>query len=145
MVEAYDTLLILSGMGIPSFSCRGATQTLTPIQAALDQRRSVNGELLDLSYNQFRKYISKITCTDIESPSLDQIWPGAEIEIGCICELTYLTTRGSAGREAVSGSTVIRGDYTVYRPVLAMLVTSFSLQHDEYGRAIAWELDSEEI
>jgi hypothetical protein len=57
-----DTLLVLTGIGIPDYSARGLTQTLEPIEAALSQRRTVNGGLKDLSFAQFRKYKSSISC-----------------------------------------------------------------------------------
>jgi len=38
---------------VPPYSARGLTQTLTPIAAAANMRRTINGELLDLSAGQF--------------------------------------------------------------------------------------------
>ena len=56
-----DTLLVLTGIGIPDYSERGLTQTLEPVEAAISLRRMVNGGPKDLSFAQFRKYKSTIS------------------------------------------------------------------------------------
>jgi hypothetical protein len=81
------TLLTLSGIGIPEYSARGLTQTLEPIDAAHQTRRTVNGELDDLSYAQFRKYKSTISGNDQEPPAVDGVWPGRVVTVECVTEL----------------------------------------------------------
>ena len=56
---------------MPPYSARGLTQTLEPIEASVQLRRTVNGALADLSYEPFRKYKSTISCQDQEPPAVD--------------------------------------------------------------------------
>ena len=138
-------VLTLSGIGVPPYSVRGATQTLQPIEAAQQLRRTINGLLVDLSRAEFRKYRSTITCTDQQPPAIDGVWPGKVVTVGCISELSYKTAGGAAGRSVVSGSSRIEGDYTFYRPQLTMRIVSFSQDTDEYGASVSWSLELEEV
>ena len=137
--------LTLSGIGVPPYSVRGATQTLQPIDAAQQLRRTINGALVDISRAEFRKYRSTITCTDQQPPAVDGVWPGQIVTVGCISELSYKTAGGVAARAVVSGSSRTEGDYTFYRPQLTMRVVSFSQDTDEYGASVAWSLELEEV
>jgi hypothetical protein len=139
------TILVISGPGIPTYSARGLTQTLDPIEASAVVGRTVNGALIDLSPPQMRKYTSTISCTDQESPALDGIWPGMQLTVDCVTELGYLTAGGSPQRTVVSGSSRVSGAWTYYRPQLVMLVTNYSVSRDEWGAAVDWTLDLEEI
>lgn len=141
----YLTLLEIIGIDIPPYASRGLTQTLEPIDQAKQNRRTVNGALKDISAIQFQKYKSTISCTDQQSPGLDGIWPGLAITVRCVAELSYETGSGSPERDVVSGSSRIEGSWTFYRPELEMRVMSYSMQTDEYGAAIGWQLDLEEI
>jgi hypothetical protein len=137
------TLLVLSVGGVPLYSARGLSQTLQPISAATVTRRTINGTLVDLSVDKFHKYASKITCTDVEAPALDGIFPGMEVTVDCVVEL--VTSSGTINRTAVDGSARTVGAYTVYRPQLDMVVTGFNQTLSEYERSVQWELDLEEI
>jgi len=139
-----ETLLILSGMGIPLYSARGLTQTLEPIEASANLRRTINGNLRDLSFEQFRKYKTKISCTDQRAPAIDGIFAGMEVEVHCVHELCYPLS-GSAQRTAVSGSERTEGDFVFYRPVLTMLITGVQSATDEYNADVQWELELEEV
>jgi hypothetical protein len=44
-------------------------------------RRTINGELHDLSLPQFRKYRSTISCTDKSIPAIDGVFPGTEVTV----------------------------------------------------------------
>jgi len=140
---ANDALLVLSS-GIPLYPARGLTQTLAPIQAAENLRRSINGVLIDLSYDQFRKYASTISCTDREAPSLDGVFPGLEVTVACVAELSY-PEGGSPTRPVVSGSERSEGGFVFYRPVLDMRVMAISVSTDEYAADTQWSMDLEEI
>ena len=63
-------MLTLSGIGVPPYSARGASQTLEPIQASQQLRRTINGELIDISRAEFRKYRSTISCVDQQPPAV---------------------------------------------------------------------------
>lgn len=143
ITETEPTLLRITGIGIAPYSARGLTQTLTPISAQSHMRRTVNGVLKDLSKEQFRKFKSTISGNDLQSPPFSGIWSGMPVTVECVAQLAYVA--GSAERPAVSGSTYTDGGASYFRPILEMLVVSWSIQEDEYGRAVSWSLDLEEI
>ena len=138
-------VLILSGIGVPPYSARGASQTLEPIASSQQLRRTINGELIDISRAAFRKYRSTISCVDQQPPAIDGVWPGRVLTVGCISELSYLTAGGAPARPLVSGSSRTEGDYTFYRPSLTMRVVAFSQDTDEYGAVVSWSLQLEEV
>jgi hypothetical protein len=138
-------LLVITGIGVSPYSARGLTQTLTPIAQASQLRRTVNGALVDLSVAGLRKYASTISCTDADAPALNNVWPGAQVTVDCVPELSYLTSGGSAARTIVTGSSRVEGAYTFYRPRLTMRVIAYSIQRDEYGGTTGWQLDLEEV
>jgi hypothetical protein len=141
-----DTLLTITGFGTLLYQARGLTQTLEVIKAANSQERVISGALTDISGDQFRKYISTITCTDSTAPPLDNLFPGMEVEVGCACPLCYKTGNpGSPGRPEVSGSSYGEGEYTFYRPVLTMLVRDVKLSFDEWQADIRWQIFLEEV
>ena len=139
-----NTWLVLSSMGVPLYSARGLSQTLEPIDGSKSMRRSINGILTDVSHDQFRKYKSKISCTDQRSPAFDGIWPGMTVVVDCIAYLSYPTT-GSPQRTVVAGSSFTEGSFIFYRPQLTMMVTANSAQTDEWDANVPWELELEEI
>lgn len=137
------TLLVLEGMGVTLYSARGLTQTLTPIAEATALERSINMELINFSDDESKLYASKITCTDQNVPAIDGIWPGDQITVSCVCELSY-PTGGSPSRTVVAGSSRTEGSFTFYRPQLEMTVTGLSILNPEYDASVGWELDLEE-
>lgn len=139
------TLLVISGPGMPPYAARGLTQTLDPVSASGVVARTVNGGLINLSPSQMQKYKSTISCTDMDSPALDGIWPGQALTVDCVPELAYLTAGGSPERTVVPGSSRVAGAWTWYRPRLEMMVVNYSERTDEYGAAVEWQLDLEEI
>jgi hypothetical protein len=145
MSDNYFTLLVLDGQGLPPYSGRGITQTLDPIGQAANMRRTVNGDLKDISFSGFRKYKSQLSCNDQLAPALDGVWPGQTVQVDCISELSYKTAGGSAQRTPVPGSSRKEGLYTYYRPRLTMKVMDYSVSTDEYGAQVGWQLALEEI
>jgi len=139
------TVLDIAPFGVPPYSIRGASEDLEPIDAASAYRRTINGTLVDLAHDQFQKFKVTITCSDQQAPALDNVWPGQEVTVNCITELCYLTGVGSASRYAVSGSLREEGDFTFYRPVLDMMVLSYTQSRDEYGNTVSWSIELEEI
>ena len=139
-----DTLLVLSGIGIPDYTARGLTESLSLIGGAANLRRTVNGGLKDLSAGQFRKYRLEISCADQETPVIQNMWPGIQVTVDCVSELAYLTSGGSPERTVVPGSSRVNGSFTVYRPRLTMRVMEFNVQKDEWGAVTSWTLSLEE-
>ncbi len=140
-----DTDLLIFGMGIAPYSARGLTQTIAPIEAARVLRRSINGSLYDLSFDQFRKYMSKITCEDQATPAIDGIWPGAEVTVYCVAELSRLTDTEGPARPVVPGSERIDGAFTFYRPILQMRVVNVETGLAEWDADYNWTIELEEI
>lgn len=140
-----STLLVISGIAIPPYSARALSQTLFPIAAASQMRRTINGALVDISSSLFRKYGSVISCTDQQHPALNGIWPGLQVTVDCISELSYTTSGGSADRVVVSGSSRTSGTFTFYRPRLTMRVMNYDVNFDEWGASVSWSLSLEEV
>lgn len=140
-----STILRLAGVGLSPYAARGLTQTLNPIAQSKDLRRTINGDLVDFSVEQFRKYASVISGNDQMPPGVAGVWPGREVQVECIAELYYLTAGGSAERPVVEGSTRAEGIYTHFRPVLDMRVVDFSQSFDEWDAQVSWSLTLEEI
>jgi hypothetical protein len=139
-----DTLLSISGLGGFQYQARGLIQTLSPIKQSSQLARTVNALLIDMSAPQFQKYSSKISCTDVNAPPLDGVWPGLEVTVHCAASLCY-PIGGSAGRTEVSGSSSTEGHMTFYRPVLLMRVVNFEQHFDEWKAANGWDLELEEV
>jgi hypothetical protein len=146
------TLLALTGIGIPPFSARGITQTLEPIDAAVVQRRTINGVLVDLGQSEFRKYLSSLSCADMTSPAFNEVVIGTILTVDCIPELSVAGTlptphsswTGNA-RPIVPGSLRERDGFIFYRPRLTMMVVGHSVEKDEFGAVVTWSLDLEEV
>lgn len=139
------SVLVITGIDASSYALRGATQTLSPIDQSSQLRRTVNGTLIDLSDPMFRKYRSTISGADQLPPAFDGIWPGQQVTVKCISELSYKTSGGSPAKAVVSGSSRTEGSFTFYRPQLTMKVLSFNQDTDEYGATVSWSIELEEV
>lgn len=145
---AYPSFLVITPISnstgadtpqLPTYSVRGATQSLSIIagdknDAAIGTviRRSINGQLIDLTAPQFRKYDSEITFNDVEMPAMDDAWLGTVVLVQCAVELGF-PTGGTPARPVVAGSEREEGHFTFYRPELTMMVYGFSTSFDEWG------------
>src|SRR3974390_3849851 len=80
----------ISSLTLTPFALRGLPQTLEPIMgSALLVRRDVSGTLHNLTYPFFYKYQSTISCTDQNTPCLDDAWIGQQCTVECEAELNY--------------------------------------------------------
>ncbi len=142
-----ETLLILSTIGIPLYSARGLTQDLTPSpEAKPTPRRTINGLLVNLGLTQMRKFDSTITCTDQQAPALNGIWPGMQVLVNCVCELSYPTSGGSADRTVVPLTSRTTTDgFTYYRPQMEFMVLDLSQGMNEYQHDYVWKLSLREV
>lgn len=142
-----DTVLVLEGIGVVPYSTRNATQTLEPIaQAGANIYRDVNGDLHNVGSTSFQKYKSTISCVDQRPFAADGVWQGKLVTVSCIATLAYLdASDASPQRTPVSNSSVVEGDWIIYRPKLDMMVTGFSIQTNEYGAEVSWRMDLEEV
>lgn len=140
-----DTVLVISGQGMPPFAIRGIKEKLDPIDQAKNMRRTVNGVMKNVAAAQFRgKYRIHLNCTDMDSPAFDALKVGDEVTISCITELCYLTAGGSPAKTVVSGSSRVDGAYTWYRPEIPMTITGKSQDTGEWEATAGWTLDAEE-
>jgi hypothetical protein len=138
-----SSLLTLSECGVPLYAARGLTQSLDNIEAAAQLERSINGELMDFSYAQFRKFRSTISCTDQRPPS--HVWQGQILTVECVEWLAYRTSDGAPIRPVVPGSTIVEGEITFYRPILTMRVAMLSHSVEEWAAGVSWQLELEEV
>jgi hypothetical protein len=140
------TLLVMNTIGVPLYSARGLTQSLTAVEESKPPpRRTVNGELVFLGLSQMRKYESTIQCRDQQAPAFGGLWPGMTVLVNCVCELAYATAGGIAERTVVPGSTYVVGDFTYYRPQISFMVVDFNQDTDEYPHDYQWQLSLREI
>jgi hypothetical protein len=140
-----STLLALDVMALSAYASRKMSQTIEPIDQAADLRRTVNGELVNFGDDVFQKYRTTVSGADHRPPSIDGIWPGVEITLHCVAELSFLTSGGTAQRYAVAESMREEGDLTFYRPVLDVMVTAFTTSFDEWSAEWSWSITFEEI
>jgi hypothetical protein len=139
------TLLVITGPGIAPYSARGLVQSYDPISASQHIEESVNGNLVVLSPKQFRKYRTKITCTDHNTPALSGVWPGDVVDMECAEPMSFRTDHPQMQeRDAVDGSVFIVGDYTFYRPILRVMFLGFNTSGHEFLREVSWSMDFSE-
>lgn len=139
VVDNNYTLLIMTPIGVPLYSARGLTQTLTPVaEAKPTPVRTINGEVRFLGGSQMKKYDSTITCTDMNAPPFSGLWPGDLVMVQCVCELSYHTDTGVPERTVVSSRTV--GAFTLYRPEIEFMVVDFNDSYQEYQSLHGWQL-----
>jgi hypothetical protein len=126
------TVLAFSGPGfnLSEYSLRGLTATLEPIAQTAQIVRDVNGGLLDLTDENFRKYRVTITCADQESPGFAEISSGADgIWPGALVTLTLLPHLGAASPLTLN----------------MMVVAPWRESADEYAHQNSWQLELEEV
>lgn len=139
-----DTILVLTGIGIPDFSARGLTETLEMIEGIGDMRRTVNGALIDVTAVQFQKFRVRIEGSDQEPPAFNGVWRGKQVTVDLVSSVSYLTSGGSPDRTVVPGSSYVNGLFTAYRPRLICRVADFSQRTEEWAASRGWSLDLEE-
>lgn len=132
MVFTPPSLLALSGAGfdLSDYSLRGLTASLQPISQSAHITRDVNGNAMDLSVEQFRKYRVQISCADHESPGFaavssvgDGVWPGS------LVTATLLPQLGAATAITLN----------------MMVIEPWAESADEYAATTSWSLTLEEV
>ncbi|MDR1551670.1 MAG: hypothetical protein LBS14_03270 [Holosporaceae bacterium] len=169
----HETDLILGVAGLPPQSARNCRQELSPIPNG-EFKKSLNGDLLFLASNERRRYRSVISCSDTNVPTIEGIWIGSQINVGCIQYLWQTVNAGERRvrliRPAVDGSVCPINEvgdtvrftmvddgvvalsfpheervFVGFRPWLTMLVTNFIFETNEWGLSGSWKLFLEEI
>lgn len=141
---AIPVLVITGGLNIPPYSTRAATQTLQPIGGSSQLKRTVNAVLTNVGDAAFRKFVSVITSNDQQVPEF--IFPGLQVTVDCLVELSRKTIGGGGAiRTVVGGSERVDGAFTFYRPQLIMRVVMFAINRDDYQAISGWSLNLEEV
>ena len=140
-----DTLLHMVGIGIPRYSARALTCDIKPIEAAKNLRRTVDGVLRSVVYDQFKKYAITVSCKDQQPPALDGIFPGDAVTLWLPKYFAY-PTGGSPNRQVVCGSerTAPGGGFVQYLPILYCRIMDWSDNIDEWAHDETWSIDFEE-
>ena len=124
------TLLNITGIEISDPALRGLTAQMQPIEAAIMQRRNLNGTLRNLSLPQFQgKYRVTISCKDQESPIF------VDVDLGTVVTVTLIPFMGT-GRDS---------DDEPEQLVLQMMVQGWSVSSEEAPVATSWQLVLESV
>jgi hypothetical protein len=123
------TLLSIEGDDLPEgflgdYAQRRIVMSLTMVDQAKRQRRTINGVLKDISRSEFHKHIAKVSCTDDESPLLYQLGIGKTLQIRCVPEL------GTHGEDT---------DGEPEQLALTVMVADWSVVRDENNVDTGWE------
>ena len=141
-------LVLYSPMGVPFYSARNLTQTIEAIKEKDQAERNVNGNLVDLSLpGLFEKYITKVTCKDMNAPMIGGVWQGQTLVIDCCCELAYPSSVDTPPRPLATGTTVRddgNGTKFIY-PKLTVMLRTISFGFEEYPHQYNWALGFEEV
>lgn len=138
-----DTILEID-FGISPASSRGLNEDLSLDASASHMRRNVNGRMIDLGAEPYRKYRITLSGGDLLPPALAGVWPGQILTVKCISELCY-PVGGTAEREAVAGSLRVSSGFVYYRPILTMMVDNLNQTTDEWGGRVSWSLELVEV
>lgn len=164
----HDTDLILSSGAFPPFASRGCQQDLHPMVKPI-YKRTINGNLVNVSVQSGEKYHSIIRCHDQEPPAFDGLSKGEILTVHCIQriwqnakEADFLFARPHRRHTLVvlekgqvvqptffskTQLTISKPTETLvgYCPILTMVITDFSLSFDEWRQACTWQLDLLEV
>lgn len=133
------------------FSVRGATFDLRPIDGSGGARRDINADLYDLSDPVFNKFVFSASCSDLRTPSFNDLKKGMTVTANLPNEWFYLIPNPeedpvglAASRPIVSGSLRDLDGYRYFRPKMIMMVMDFNQTYDEYAARYQWSLLLEE-
>ncbi len=80
-----STLLAIVGIDLGDYATRDLTCAIEPITLG-ELARDVNGNLVDMTLESFRKYAVTISCSDMEAPELVNVWRGKEVTVTLVPE-----------------------------------------------------------
>lgn len=119
------TLLSIDGISFSDYATRGITCTVRP-EPNGNLERDWNGNLVDLTIENFRKYQVSISCTDQEAPPFSDVWKGSgPYTVSLVPEVGIFNTTDPI-------------------MVLSMYVDDWNISRDEYGAETGWQLDLRE-
>lgn len=126
MTANNTTLLSIDSLTFSDYATRGITCSLRP-EPNGNLERDWNGNLIDLTIENFRKYQVSIACTDQEGPPFADVWKGS-------------------GPYTVRLVPQLIGDVPSTDNILtlSMMVDDWNISRDEYGAETGWQLDLRE-
>lgn len=169
-----ETVLVFGDIVLPKGSSRFLTQTIQPIDNG-DVRRTVNGNLRDLTRVENRKFETQISSTDQATPALAGVWKGSVHVVECVKKFRDNFSPAGAAitliRDPVVASVFgyvadpcekiapssVGGvgnrditfsedvDYVEYRPILTLMILANSVNEDEAAAEEGWQIDAEEV
>lgn len=131
----------IAELTISPYSVRGLTERIE-LDFEPQIVRNWNGDPIDVTPPQFKKYRVTVQVSDMDSPPLDGVFTGMTLTIDCVTEFCYETASAGGSRTAVSGSERFDTDnnLTFYRPQLDVMVESYTIDTDEAGAVVGWTL-----
>lgn len=162
-----DTSLTIDGILIPVGAARGVKAALELVDNG-QLRRTVNGELVDLTRTTSRKYKLSLSCSDLSTPTLADLVRGQAVTVvppkrlrqavpysGTVT-LRRPAAEGTLRAQDQSGAAVActldgdvvsapAGSIVSYLPVLDMLVASVSHDAEEWDATESWSIELEEV
>lgn len=124
------TLMSITGIELGPYSTRDLTMTLEPIPQSAQVERDINGNLIDLSEEQFRKYRVTISATDHESPVFAGVFPGHQFTVVCVPQLGL--NRDTEDEQEVMTLT-------------CLVMAPWQIGRREYAAQTTWQLVGEEV
>lgn len=145
----FNLSLATSNPGVNPYSAIGLRGSLSPIAAVAGSdkfRRTVNGGLKYIGAPQMQKYRVEISGSFQAPPAYERLWPGTPVFVSLINEIAFLTGSATPERTPVPGSVRLEGNYTYYRPQLAMQVIEWDIpDFDEWQANIGHKISFEEV
>lgn len=172
-MPSYETDFFIQSQELPPQSARGCIQTLSLLEKG-HFYRTINGRLL-YSGTPVHKYYTKIECRDKNSPGLEGLERGQSALMGCLVRWNHTLPDSQESvllsRWPVDGSVIAYDQdfhvlpcivqerfvsvsrpkekegpvFVSYRPLLSVLVQSYTLQSEEWGKGIRWSLEALEV
>lgn len=169
-----ETVLVLGTIPLPFGSSRFISQTIQPIDNG-DVRRTVNGNLRDMTRVENQKFESQISSTDQATPALAGLWKGNEILVECMKKFRDPVVPAGLAITLIRDPVVVsvfgyvaatcekilpdtiggvgnrditffsNVDYVEYRPIINFMVLANSINEDEPAAEEGWQIDLEEV
>lgn len=145
MTATIYSKLDLVEIGIPPYSTDEIEVEFGPIPQATYQRRDLNGKLHNLASSTSKLYRLVVTGSSVAPPAFASLWPGDILTVHVPRELCRETTSDDLNRSAVPGSEYTEEGFSFYRPLLTMMVVSWSSSLIERTVEEGYQLELEEL
>lgn len=165
-----ETILKLGDVSIPAGAGRGISQSLDLIDNG-QIRRTINGDLRNLTRALSRKFSSNISVVDLDSPAFRGLWRGQILLVECITRFNqnvspeasvvdlirpfasgsvigYDAGGQKVAIDAISGQEITFDSdvrFVSFRPVIEFMITGISTGSEEYDASVSWSIDLEEV